>query len=114
MNAEPKQLITPVALTKTATKIYQAPANKSVIVTKLVVANTVDDLVAVTINVVPQGDSASTKNQVVPKRNLNNFESWSAYQVEGIVLNQGDSIYASTDDSGSGGVNVIAAGVEIV
>lgn len=114
MNAEPKQLIAPVALTKTAAKIYQAPANKSVILTKLVVANTVDDLVAVTIHVVPQGDSASVGNQVVPKRNLNNFESWAAYQVEGLVLKQGDSIYASTDDAGSGSVNVVAAGVEIV
>ncbi len=114
MNAEPKQLVAPLSLTKTAKQVYQAPANKSVIVTKLVAANTVDDVVSVTIYLVPKGESATTKNQIVPRRFLNNLESWAAYQVEGLVLKQGDSIYASTDDAGSGSVNVVASGVEIV
>lgn len=113
MNAEPKQLIAPKKLSTTAAQIYQAPANKSVVITKLVFANTVDDIVAITLHLVPQGGSATTDNMIIPKRNLNNFESWAAYQAEGIVMKQGDSLYASTDSAGSGSVNVVATGVEI-
>lgn len=113
MNAEPKQLVAPVALSSTAKQVYQAPANKSVVITKLVFANTADDIVAVTLHLVPQGGSATTGNMIIPKRNLNNLESWAAYQAEGLVMKQGDSLYASTDSAGAGSVNVVATGVEI-
>lgn len=113
MQAKPRQLTEPTLLTASAASYYQAPSNKRVMITKVTVSNT-DTANARTfdIHVVPSGDTATSTNKLVTEKVLDEKESISAYQVEGQILNPGDSIHAKA--SVASVVSLMISGVEII
>lgn len=113
MQAVPVQIIAPQALTDTAQMLYQSPANKKTIISKITFGNTAAQAVTVLGHIVPSGGSPTVANQILPAKLLDVNESWSAYSLEGLTMKAGDMLYLATDSQGSGKVAVSAAGVEV-
>lgn len=113
MQAVPVQIIAPQALTDTAQMLYQSPANKKTIISKITFGNTAAQAVTVTGHIVPAGGTPTAANQILPAKLLDVNESWSAYSLEGLTMKAGDILYLATDAQGTGKVAVSAAGVEV-
>jgi len=113
MQAVPIQMIAPQALTQTAQMLYQSPANKKTIISKVTFGNTAAQAVTVTAHIVPAGGAPDDTNKVLPAKLLDINESWSAYSLEGITMRSGDMLYMNTDANGENKVAVAASGVEV-
>lgn len=113
MQANPKEIISPQALTATLQTLYTSPAKKRTIITKVTFANRAPQLAGMVVHVVPDGDTAGPTNMVLPERDIGANESWSAYQLEGLILEPGYSLAIKTDAEGDGLMNVVASGLEV-
>lgn len=112
MQAIPKQVIAPQTITDTLTSYYTSPAKKRTLISKITFSNPGAASEAVDIHLVPQGGTANADNQVMPGRTVNNGEAISLYQLEGQVMEAGDSLHIASDTASSA-VVVVASGVEI-
>lgn len=113
MQAIPKQLVEPQAISDTLTGYYASPANKQTILSKLTFTNHGSDAESIDVHIVPNGDSASDSNKVVSAKVIDADEAWSAYQLEGQVLNAGDAVHCKTNTASSTDIVFMASGLEI-
>lgn len=111
MQAKPVQIIAPQALSNAIAVLYTSPNNKKTIVNKLTVANTGAVAVTADIHVVPAGGSPDDTNKLIPAKVIDGNTSFAAYQLEGQILNAGDSVQAVA--SVDAVANVMASGVEV-
>ena len=109
MQAKPKQIIEPQALTATTDEYYAAPAGKKVIISKFTLSNGGAAAVACDVHIVPSGDSADATNKIIPAKLVDTDEAFAAYQLEGQVLDEGDKIFVK----GGADVVVMSSGVEL-
>lgn len=113
MQAKPLEIIQPQALTQTLQSLYVSASNKRTIISKVTFANRAASLVGITVHVVPASEVAGASNIVIPNHFIDSNESWSAYQLEGLVLEPGSKLIMKTDAAGNGLVNVAASGLEV-
>ena len=113
MQAIPKEIIKAQALTTSLQSLFVSEAKKRTIISKVTFANRASSLATVTVHIVPANETAGNNNIVIPEQMLNANESWSAYQLEGLILEPGAKLNIKTDAAGNGLVNVAASGLEV-
>lgn len=72
-------------------------ANTKALVTKAMFANTDTDARLLTVNLVRSGGSASAANILINAQPIASGESYEATELEGQILNPGDTIQAKAD-----------------
>lgn len=112
MQANPVQIIAPQTITDTLAGYYTSPAKKRTLISKLTFSNAGIGAESVDIHLVPDGGTAGSGNKVVSARTVNNNETIAIYQLEGQVMQPGDSLHIVSDTIASS-VVVVASGVEI-
>jgi len=113
MQAIPKQLVEPKAISDTLVSYYESPVNKKTILSKLTFTNHGSDAESIDVHIVPSGDSASLSNKVISAKIINADEAWSAYQLEGQLLNASDEIHCKTNTASSTDIVFMASGLEV-
>jgi len=112
MQANPVQIIAPQTITDTLTGYYTSPAKKRTLISKLTFSNASTTAESVSVHLVPSGGTADASNKVISDRTVNNGEAAAIYQLEGQVMEPGDSLHFASDTTGSV-IVVVASGVEI-
>lgn len=105
----PKRLSGPAFLTTSVTAAYTVGAGKTGVLKQIVLNNTGSASNTVTVNVVPNGASPTTSNQVISLLNISGYSQiiWTA----DIPLDAGDSIQVSAAISNT--VTATISGIEI-
>jgi hypothetical protein len=94
MTVTPKVLVAGVALTGSVATYYTTPAGKTTTVKSASVTNTTAGVVAVTVNRVPSGGSATAANTVISARNVAVGETYNCPELINKVLAAGDTLQA--------------------
>lgn len=102
-----KRLVPGSVLTGSPVTYYTAPANKFAQIKSITVANTTGAAVAVTLYVVPAGQTASAAYQVRPARVIDVNESYSCPEMVNHTIDAGGTIQAS-----GAGLTLIVSGTE--
>ena len=99
----------PTALTTSAVAIYTVGAGKTAVTKQLIFSNTSASAVTVTVNLVPNGGSLATSNQILTTTSVpaNSQLIWAA----DLPMIAGDAIQALASTAAV--VNVIVSGIEI-
>lgn len=105
----PKRLSGPAFLTTSVTPVYTVPAGRTAVSKQIVFNNTGAASNTVTVNVVPNGGSPATSNQVVSLLNIAGYSQiiWTA----DIPLEAGASVQLSSGISNT--VTATVSGIEI-
>lgn len=112
MAVTPKKLFDPQMLTGSAATYYTVPANTKTLIKKLTLTNTDSVARTITLHLVPTGGSASATNMILDARGVATLDTLEAFEVEGQLLNAGDTIQALASTTSV--VNIQASGVEFV
>ena len=106
----PKRFSGPALLTTSVTAAYTVPAGRTAVSKQIVFNNTGAASTTVTVNVVPNGGTVATSNQVVSQLNIAGYSQiiWGA----DIPLDAGDSVQLSAALSNV--VTATVSGIEIV
>jgi len=112
MQANPVQIIAPQTITDTLAGYYTSPAKKKTLISKLTFSNASTASEDVDVHLVPDGGTADASNKVISARTVSNGEAAAIYQLEGQVMQPGDSLHIASDTTGSS-IVVVASGVEI-
>lgn len=113
MQAIPKQLVEPQAISSTLASYYASPSNKQTILSKLTFTNHGADAESIDVHIVPNGDSPVLSNKLISAKIIDANEAWSAYQLEGQLLNPGDAIHCKTNTASSTDIVFMASGLEV-
>ena len=106
----PKRFSGPALLTTTVTPAYTVPSGTTGVVKQIVFNNTGSANNTVTVNLVPNGGTVATSNQIVSLLSIAGYSQiiWTA----DLPLAAGDSIQLSSGISGN--VTATVSGIEIV
>jgi hypothetical protein len=106
-----KCIVEPVVLGVTATSYYTAPVNTSVVIKKATVSNVGSAAAKVTLYLIPSGGTAPS-GETTPAVAVAVGRSLELFEIEGHVLNAGDSISALSDTAST--LSLRISGVEVV
>lgn len=106
-----KCLVESVVLGTSSALYYTAPANTSVVIKKVTVANVGSVAAKVTLYLVPSAGSPPSGN-VTPSGAVAPGKTLELYEAEGHVLNPGDSIQAASDAAAT--LSLRVSGIEVV
>jgi len=111
MSVTPKCIINPVYLTTSYVQYYLV--NKgATIIDKLTAYNNASTYQTITINLVPSGGTLATANRIINNFVIAPGETYEFSNIEGHVLNQGDSIYSLTN-SATAAITIRCSGREV-
>ena len=98
-------------LTATVATYYTCRSNESLIVSKLSFTN-IGATTTVTGYIVPSGETAATKYQFIDAKSIAGSKTWSCPDIEGQILEGGDTIQLLAADASR--IAVIGSGIEVV
>jgi chitodextrinase len=96
----PSALIEGTAVGTSATTLYTAPANQTVLLKKLTFSNTTNGALTLSVYLVPSGGSAGSGNAVRTLKTLAPYETFECYEAENQVLAPGDFVAATGSATG--------------
>lgn len=111
MASTPVDIIPSTTLNTSASIYYTTPAGKTTVIKKISFTNITTNIVKVTLHKVVSGAPAGSINILANEKPLDANETWSCPDIEGKVLEAGDSIQAKADAINS--VNIDGAGTEV-
>ena len=113
MQATPIEIISPQFLTSSVITYYTSPPRKRTIISKVTFLNQASSIATFDLFLVPEGESATTSNKIMNDFQLGANESFSAYQLEGLVMEPGSKLAISADATGSNSITVAASGLQV-
>jgi hypothetical protein len=112
MAVTPKQIIEGTSLTAAIATYYTAPVNTTTIIRRASFTNYSGEAQSINVWLVPNGGTATNNNIVLQDQALAIGQTLSASDIEGQILEPGDSLQAQAGITAS--VNIMASGTEIV
>ena len=105
-----RRLAGPVFLSTSAASLYTVAAGRTGVVKQIILNNTGSAALTVTANLVPNGASVATSNQIISQLSIAGFSQiiWSA----DLPLSPGDSVHLVAN--GANAVTATISGIEIV
>lgn len=95
MKIRPKKLAQG-ELSNSAALLYEAPANKSVLITVVSLTNNNTTAEEIDLHIVPDGGSATANNKFLAAEELEVGQAWRAWQIEGQILGPGEALYGKS------------------
>lgn len=105
-------LIQDATLTTSDATYYTTPANTTAVMKRTVFTNTSGSAVTITVNIVRNGGSSGTTNQIIPPKAIAAGGTYVSPELAGMTLGPGDAVHALA--SANSAINMMSSGIQIV